>query len=567
MNILGVSYSIHETAACLLQEGRLQFACAEERLSGAKQDSRFPLRAIQAALDFGKLKAEEIDHVAIAWSKPGARAQHDLRQMLTGRLPTSRMRLERTALKWIKELRHRGGVVDYLRAFAAPRGGFHFINHHLAHALSAFCVSGFDEAAVLVIDGRGAREATTLWRAQSGQIRLLQQYDYPDSVGVFYAGITQMLGFVPLSDEWKVMGLAAYGKPGFDLSELIQVGEESYKVAGRRFFGKSDFDHSRLAPITGPRRNGEPLSERHMALARSAQDSCEQAMLALLRRITRLTESRKLCLAGGVALNCKANGELVRSGMIDEIYVQPAAGDDGACIGAAYGVYQRLGQKIPSHRVGHTYLGTAHSDESIESVLRAYKIAYRRVERPALAAAQLLSQNYLIGWFQGRMEFGPRALGNRSILSDPRDVRNRDRVNEAVKFRENWRPFAPSVIEGRGHIYFQDFRPSPYMILSFWATEEGKNRIPAVVHVDGSCRVQSVTQDSNPLYYELLEEFEKLAGVPVVMNTSFNLKGDAIVESPRDAIQTFFTSGLDFLVIGHFVVGKNGEQADLGHSL
>ncbi|HEV8071803.1 MAG TPA: carbamoyltransferase C-terminal domain-containing protein [Planctomycetaceae bacterium] len=557
MNILGISYSIHETAACLLQEGKLQFACAEERLSGQKQDSRFPVRAIQAALDYGTLKPEQIDHVAIAWSKPGSRSQHDIRLMLTGRLPASRMRLERTFVKWLKDLRHRGGVVDYLRAFAPPRGEFHFINHHLAHALSAFCLSGFDDAAVLIVDGRGAREATTLWHAQTGRIRLLQKYDYPNSVGVFYAGITKMLGFVPLSDEWKVMGLAAYGKPGFDLSPLIQVQDESYAVSGRRFFGNTDFDHSGLEPVTGPQRNGEPLSEHHKELARSAQDCCEQTMLALLRHVTKLTGSRKLCLAGGVALNCKANGELIRSGMIDDIYVQPAAGDDGACIGAAYGVYQQLGEKIPSHVVGHTYLGTEHSNEAIESILKAYKIPYRRVENPAQAAAQLLSQNHLIGWFQGRMEFGPRALGNRSIISDPRDVQNRDRVNEAVKFRENWRPFAPSVIEERGHVYFQDFRPTPYMILSFWATDEAKARIPAVVHVDGSCRVQSVTHDSNPLYYDLIAEFEKLTGVPVVMNTSFNLKGDAIVESPRDAIQTFFTSGLDDLVIGPFLVSKS----------
>jgi len=567
MKILGISYSLHESAACLLQEGKLQFACAEERLSGQKQDPRFPMRAIQACLDFGRLEPRDVDHVAIGWSKPGATSRHDLRQMLAGRFPVSRTRLERTFLKWIKDWRHRGGVVDYLRKFPEPRGEFHFIDHHLAHALSAWCVSGFDESAVLVIDGRGASEATTLWHAQNGRIRLLESYDYPNSVGVFYAGITEMLGFVPLSDEWKVMGLASYGKPSFDLSPLISVQEEGYKVAGRRFFGSTDFDNSGLEPVTGPRRNGEELSQRDKDLARSAQDCCERAMLALLRRITKLTGSRRLCLAGGVALNCKANGELVRSGMIDDIYVQPAAGDDGVCIGAAFAVHQRVGQSIPSHTIGHTYLGTEHSNEAIEKVLRGYKIAYRRVDNPSCEAARLISQNHLIGWFQGRMEFGPRALGNRSILSDPRDARNRDRVNEAVKFRENWRPFAPSVLEERGHLYFRDFRPSPYMILSFWATEEGKAKIPAVVHVDGSCRVQSVTRASNPLYYDLLAEFEQLTGVGVVMNTSFNLKGDAIVESPRDAIQTFFTSGLDDLVIGNFVVSKNSGTNGRGSAL
>jgi carbamoyltransferase len=556
VNIVGVSYSMHESAACLVQDGDLKFACAEERLSKVKQDARFPVLAIQAALDHGGLKPSDIDHVAIGWSRPRTQVWHDAKLMLTRKWPLSTTRVERTFLAALKQWRHRGGVLDYRRAFGSPATPVRFIDHHLAHALSAYCLSGFAESAVLVIDGRGAREATTLWHAVDGTIQLMERYDYPNSIGVFYAGVTGMLGFTPLSDEWKVMGLAAYGSPSVDLSPLMQVTEEQYKVAGRRFFGPSDFDDSGLRDVTGPRRNGEEPGERHKNLARSAQDACERAMMATLRRVTRLTGSRRLCLAGGVALNCKANGELIRSGLIDDIYVQPAAGDDGACIGAAYAVYQKLGQRLPNRPLGHSYLGTEHSDEEIESVLRVYKLNYRRVDDPAKTAAQLLSQNALIGLFQGRMEFGPRALGNRSILSDPRFPENRDRVNEAVKFRENWRPFAPSVLEERGSLYFQDFRPSPYMILSFWATEEGKRKIPAVVHIDGSCRVQSVTRESNAKYYALIAEFERLTGVAAVMNTSFNLKGDAIVESPKDAVQTFFTSGLDYLVIGSFVVDK-----------
>jgi carbamoyltransferase len=546
---------MHESAACLLQDGKLVFACAEERLSGIKQDNSFPVRAIQRALDFVAIKPADLDHVAIGWSKPGVTARHDVKLMLTRRWPISRMRVERTLLKSLADWRHQGGTLDYARAFGRPNS-FHFVDHHLAHALSTFSLSGFEESAVLVIDGRGATEATTLWHAEHGRIKLLEQYDYPNSLGAFYAGITGMLGFKPLSDEWKVMGLASYGNPTFDLSPLIQVTDEHYRIHGRRFFGRTDYDRSGLEPIVGPRRNGEDIGQRHMDLARSTQDACERAMLALLRRITRLTGSRRLCLAGGVALNCKANGELLRSGLIDEIYVQPAAGDDGACIGAAFGVYPKLGQEIPSHPLGHSYLGTDYPNETIERVLQVYKLNYRRIVDPAKVAAHLLSKNYLVGWYQGRMEFGPRALGNRSILADPRFVENRDRVNEAVKFRENWRPFAPSVMEERASTYFHDFRSSPYMILSFWATDEAKRRIPAVVHVDGSCRVQSVTRESNPRYYALLAEFERRTGEGVVMNTSFNLKGNAIVESPKDAVQTFFTSGLDFLVIGDFLVGK-----------
>lgn len=556
MNIVGISYSMHESAACLVQDGRLQFACAEERLSGIKQDAGFPIKAIRAALDFASLRPEEIDHVSIGWDRPGAKQRHDLVAMLRGRIPFSRHRLDRTISGWIKDYRARGGQREYLRSFPAPRGGFHFINHHLAHALSAYCLSGFDDAAVLVIDGRGAAEATTLWSARGASIERLESFEYPNSLGVFYAGITRMLGFQPLSDEWKVMGLAAYGSPNIDLSPLLTVSEDGYQLAGRRFFGSSDSDCRGLAEVVGPLHTGEEFSQRDKDLAASAQHSCEHAMLALLRRVTKRTGSRKLCLAGGVALNCKANGEMLRSGLIDEIYVQPAAGDDGCCIGAAYGTYSALGKPLPHHAIGHTYLGTEHSNEAIERTLQAYKLNYTRTGHPARVAAELISQNNLIGWFQGRMEFGPRALGNRSILSDARDEKNRDRVNEAVKFREGWRPFAPSVLDEWGARYFAEYRSSPYMILSFAATDEGKRAIPAAVHVDGSCRVQSVTAQSNPLYYELLCEFEKLSGVGAVMNTSFNLKGDAIVESPRDAVQTFYTSGLDALVIGDFVVKK-----------
>ena len=556
MNIIGVSYSVHESAACLVQDAKLVFACAEERLSGAKQDARFPVRAIQAALDYAGLSATDVDHVAIGWSRPGATSRHNLKLMLTGRWPLSRTRLERTILEWLTAKRHRGGVVDYLRAFPPPRSAFHFINHHRAHALSAFCLGGFDESAVLVIDGRGASEATTLWHAKNGTISLLEEYSYPNSLGVFYAGMTEMLGFTPLSDEWKVMGLASYGAPTFDLSPLITVDDQHYLVAARQFVGRSDGDRKALEAVVGPRRKADALSDRDKNLARSTQDACERAMVALLRRVTNRTRSRRLCLAGGVALNCKANGELLRSGLIDDMYVQPAAGDDGACIGAAFGVYERLGQLLPSHPIGHTYLGTEYSDAIVERVLRGYKLSYRRLEDPAVTAATLLSENRLIGWFQGRMEFGPRALGNRSILADPRDPANRDRVNDAVKFRETWRPFAPSVLADKGHVYFHDFRPSPYMVLSFWATDEAKSKIPAVVHVDGSCRVQSVTEESNPLFHRLLSHFHRLTGVGAVLNTSFNLKGDAIVESPRDAIHTFFTSGLDCLLIGSFLVHK-----------
>lgn len=559
MNILGISYFMHESASCLVQDGKLVFACAEERLSRKKQDGSFPVLSIQASLDHAGLKLSDIDHVALGWSKAGMSARHDLRLLLAGKLPRSWNRLEKTLIQWTKEWRHGGGKVDLERAFGKLLCPFHFVDHHLAHALSAACLSGFQESAVLVIDGRGAHEATTLWHWQDGKIRLLEEYSFPNSLGVFYAGITEVLGFQPLSDEWKVMGLASYGEPSVDLSPLINVTDEGYEVSVKSFFGGPRGNSIDIESVTGPKRKTDEITQHHKNVARSAQDKCEQAMLAVLRRAMKLTGSKRLCMAGGVALNCKANGELLRSGLIDDIYVQPAAGDDGACIGAAFAIYQRLGLTIPSHVVGHSYLGTSHSNDEIEQALQVYKLNYRRTNDATKVAARLLAANHLVGWFQGRMEFGPRALGARSILSDPRYSENRDRVNEAVKFRENWRPFAPSVLAEKGHLYFKDFRPSPYMILSFWATDEGKTRLPAVVHVDGSCRVQTVTRDTNPKYHDMLLEFERLTGVGACMNTSFNLKGDAIVESPKDAVQTFYSSGLDYLVIGDFVVTKGRE--------
>lgn len=556
MNILGISYSLHESAACLLRDGELVFACAEERITRRKQDASFPVEAIQAALDFAGITPADIDHVAIGWPRPRSTYLHNLKLLLTGKWPWSSQRWEKLLVGWTKAMRHRGGELDYRRRFGSPRNRIHFINHHLAHALSAYLMSDFDESALLVIDGRGAKEATTLWQARESDVRLVQQYQYPDSLGVFYAGMTEMLGFQPLSDEWKVMGLAAYGKPTFDLSALVRSGEDSYRVDGARFFGRTDFDSRKLEAIVGPRRNGEELGERHENLARSTQDACEAAMHALLRQVTKLTGSRRLCLAGGVALNSKANGELLRSGLIDDIYIQPAAGDDGACIGAAYAVYGLLGLPYPRKPTGHTYLGPEFSNDQIEKVLKVYKLPYTREKDVACKAAELLARDRLIGWYQGRMEFGPRALGMRSILADPRRAENRDRVNDAVKFREGWRPFAPSVLMERGADYFEDFRPTPYMILTFWANKARAQEIPAVVHVDGSCRVQSVVRAVNPRYYDLIAHFGRLTGVPVVMNTSFNLKGDPIVCTPKDAVQTFYTSGLDDLVIGDFVVSK-----------
>jgi len=358
------------------------------------------------------------------------------------------------------------------------------------------------------------------------------------------------------------------------------LNSEGYWVDGRRFFGRNDLDRRALERILGQRRNGDALNGRHQDIARSAQDACEQAMVALLRRVTKLTGSRRLCLAGGVALNCKANGELLRSGLIDQIYVQPAAGDDGTSIGAALGVYLELGLPLPRNPSGHTYLGPQFSNEEIERVLQVYKLPYRRVDNAAKAGAGLLARNRIVGWFQGRMEFGPRALGARSILGDARNPKMQSVMNLKIKYRESFRPFAPSVLREKVSGYFVMDTDSPYMLLvapvvesrrtaltkeqeSLWGIDllnVPKSDIPAATHVDYSARVQTVHEDTNPRYYKLIKAFESKTGCALLVNTSFNVRNEPIVCSPEDAYRCFMRSAIDILVLENCVLLKTEQK-------
>ncbi len=315
-----------------------------------------------------------------------------------------------------------------------------------------------------------------------------------------------------------------------------------------------------LAGITarlGPQREAESeIDPKHKNVAFAVQDACEEAMMTLARAAVAKTGSRNICLAGGVALNSKANGKILSSGIVDRIFVQPAAGDDGVCLGAALAPYLDNGGKLPMHKMRHAYLGAENSDEEIEKALTTYKLRATRVADPAAAAAEMLANGKILGWVQGRMEFGPRALGARSILADPRDPEMNAKVNNAVKFREWWRPFAPSMLAEVAGEYIESATDSPFMILTAQVKPEKRSVIPSVTHVDGSARPQTVEQDVNPLYWRLIREFGNRTGVPVVMNTSFNLRGEPIVSTPTDAVRTFFSSGMDALVIGSFVVEK-----------
>ncbi len=426
----------------------------------------------------------------------------------------------------------------------------------MAHAISAYSYSGLDKAAVVVIDGRGAWEASSIWYGHDGRLDHVLTIPWPNSLGLFYAQFTKYLGFVPNSDEWKVMGLAPYGHSGVNLSEFLSVNHESYRVNASLLFERKN-GTSAIAKRLGPERTPESeIDDSFKNVAFAVQDACEVAMLSLVELAMQKTNCRNVCLAGGVALNSKANGKIQASGMVDNIFVQPAASDDGVALGAVFAPYLDNGGRLPMKPMRHAYLGPEYSDEEIEKALRTYKLRATKLENVAATTADLLANGKIIGWFQGRMEFGPRALGHRSILADPRDPEMNAKVNNAVKFREWWRPFAPSMLKEVAAEYLEHACDSPFMILTNPVRPEKRDVIPSVTHVDGSARPQTVEKDVSPLYWNLINEFGKRTGVPVLMNTSFNLRGEAIVNTPTDAVRTFFSSGMDALVIGSYLVEK-----------
>jgi carbamoyltransferase len=557
MLTLGINYSrTHDSSACLARDGELVFAVAEERISRLKHDPAFPRLAIQSCLDFAQVRADQLDEVCFGWPTAGPAYRHDLKCMAIGKMPITVLNVVTTTLHFLSMWHQKGGARVFERCFGPTGAKMRFVDHHLAHAISAYSYSGFDNAAVVVLDGRGAWEASSIWYGHDGRLDHVLTIPWPNSLGLFYAQFTQYLGFVPYSDEWKVMGLAPYGNPGVNLSEFISLTHEPYHVNAPLLLERKNGSSS-IASRLGPERMPESeIDGSFKNVAFAVQDACEIAMLALVKMATEKTGCRNVCLAGGVALNSKANGKLQASGGVDNIFIQPAASDDGAALGAVFAPYLDGGGRLPMKPMRHAYLGPEFSDDEIEKSLRTYKLRATRPNDVAATTAELLANGKIIGWFQGRMEFGPRALGHRSILADPRDPEMNAKVNNAVKFREWWRPFAPSMLKEVAGEYLEQVCDSPFMILTNPVRPEKRDVIPSVTHVDGSARPQTVEKEINPLYWNLINEFGKRTGVPVLMNTSFNLRGEAIVNTPTDAIRTFFSSGMDALVIGSFLVEK-----------
>ena len=555
---IGINYSqMHDSSACIVRDGEVLFAVAEERLSRVKHDAGFPALSIRACLDFARVRPSELDFVCQGWSRPRVGFLHDLSDFTSGKRPVDARAVLNASRYFLGMWHQRGGENQFRQIFGPTKARFRFVDHHVAHAISAYSFSGFDEAAVLILDGRGAWEATSLWHGRAGNLEHVWTIPWPNSLGLFYAQFTQYLGFQPYSDEWKVMGLAPYGDAGINLREFIVPDDNPYRVATRLLMGRDSAPSAAIEAHLGPKRAPESeIDSRHKNLAFAVQDACEQAMITLARAAVAKTGCWDLCLAGGVALNSKANGKILAAGLVDRIFIQPAAGDDGVCLGAALAPYLDAGGKLPVRKMRHAYLGSESSDAEIEKVLQTYKLRPARAADPAARAAEMLANGKIVGWFQGRMEFGPRALGSRSILADPRDPEMNAKVNNAVKFREWWRPFAPSMLAEVAGEYLESSTDSPFMVLTAQVKPEKRNVIPSVTHVDGSARPQTVERDVNPLYWRLIHEFGQRTGVPVVMNTSFNLRGEPIVCTPTDAVRTFFSSGMDALVIGSFVVEK-----------
>jgi carbamoyltransferase len=555
--VLGLNAYSHDAGVALLVDGRLVFAAEEERYDRVRHSAAFPRGALAAALAHAGLGPGDVDRVAFCWRRDMGRLRKAL--YVARRLPRS--------LAFLRErpdglpprlgyLRQVAGLRRDLREAGLSAPVVH-VDHHTAHAHQAWRFGPADRAALLTADGMGEWTAAATWTVRDGAPRRLRHRDYPHSLGKVYAAVTQHLGFRPDADEGKTMGLAPYGRadlvPRFreilrpDARRLYDVDLDAFSYPlGHTRMGGAPFE-ARFGPPRVPEGSIEP---RHEDLAHAVQDALEDVVLDVARRLRAETDAAHLGLAGGLFLNCVLNGRLRREAGFESLFAFPAAGDAGAAAGAA-----ALVADAPRVELRHAFLGDAFDGAAID---RALGDRPRRVVGdPGGVAADALADGRLVGWFQGRMEFGPRALGARSILADPRPADAADRVNKKVKFREPWRPFAPAVLAEKADDWFEDAAASPFMLLAFRARENVRARIPAVVHVDGTARVQTVGRDDGqPAFRRLLERFDERTGVPVVLNTSFNVRGEPIVRTPGEALACFDRSALDLLVLGDRVVEK-----------
>ena len=583
--ILGISAFYHDSAACLLRDGEIVAAAQEERFTRKKHDFSFPRHAITYCLQEAGLETSELDYVAF-YDKPLLKFERILETYLAI-APRGFRTFVKAVPLWLKQKLWIRNLIQEELNFS---GKIYFPEHHQSHAASAFFPSPFLQAAILTVDGVG-EWATSSWGVgRENHLQLQQEMHFPHSLGLFYSAFTYYCGFRVNSGEYKLMGLAPYGEPRFTrkiLKELIDIKEDGSFYLNLDYFdylGGETMTNSRFHSLFGalPRKPEEPLTQHYMDVAASAQQVTEMVLERMVRYIQRQTGEENLVLAGGVALNSVANGKILQKGIFRRLWIQPAAGDAGGALGAAFFVWYQI-LKNPRRVDGihdaqkGSLLGPSFSESEIRAALQGQPVTYRKLSEEELltVTARQLSQQKVVGWFQGRMEFGPRALGNRSILADARDAEMQRRLNLKIKFREGFRPFAPAVLKEDVGEYFTPPVESPYMLLvvqvhpqqrfaevpeenQHWKErlQSVRSRIPAVTHVDFSARIQTVDEERNPLFYRLLRKFKELTGVPVLINTSFNVRGEPIVCTPRDAVACFLNTHMDYLVIGSYWVEK-----------
>jgi carbamoyltransferase len=561
MNVLGVSCYYHDAAACLVRDGKVLAAAEQERFSRRKHDFSFPAEAIQFCLASTGTLGRDLDAVAF-YEKPLRKLE---RALVIGR--QYQRQSEGLLSTELRQFVHEGAAVSRrLVDFLGLAGPVLYCEHHLSHAASAFFASPFSDAAVLTVDGVGEWSTVGQFLGTDRKLTLKREIRYPHSLGMFYATMTAYLGFEVNDGEYKVMGLASYGKPTMieKIEELITLMPDGSFANNADYFSymysTDSMFSDRLVELLGPPRHAnEPIEQRHIEIAASVQAVTERAMVNLARALRRYTDSPNLALAGGVAHNVVANTRILEDRTFKNLFVQPAPGDSGAAIGAAlYAYYNALDQPRIVTREYDTCLGPCFTNGEIRAALDARRLRYEQLDSCELArrTARLIHQDIIVGWFQGRMEFGPRALGNRSIVANPCNPRMKDILNGRVKRREDFRPFAPAVLAEAATDFFDLPGPSPFMLMAPQVRKERAEQVPAVTHVDGSARAQTVTERLNPRFYRLISEFAKLSGVPVLINTSFNIRGEPIVCTPDDAINCFLGTDIDFLAIGDYLVQK-----------
>ncbi|MFH1246722.1 MAG: carbamoyltransferase [Candidatus Liptonbacteria bacterium] len=592
MNILGISAFYHDSAACLIRDGEIIAAAQEERFTRKKQDERFPVRSVKYCLQEASISINDIDLVAF-YDKPLLKFER-LLETYFAYAPHGIRSFIMAMHVWLKEKLWMPQVISRELGY---KGKIIFPEHHMSHAASAFFPSPYRSAAILTVDGVGEWTTTSIAHGKDNKITILEEMHFPHSLGLLYSAFTYYTGFKVNSGEYKVMGLAPYGEPKYTkliLEKLIDLKEDgSFKL------NMEYFDYAAGLTMTNEKFNvlfgGKPrvpetnLTQRELDLARSLQEVTEIVILKLAHRAKEITGENYLCLAGGVALNCVANGRILRENIFKDIWIQPAAGDAGGALGAALYTWHQYLEKPRVVKNGTdsqkgSYLGPAFDRNDIRKFLESIKAPFHFIESDSELyekVSSILTEEKIVGWFQGRMEFGPRALGNRSILGDARSPEMQKQMNLKIKFREGFRPFAPSVLMNHVSEYFEIDRPSPYMLLTadvrkdkrhpVRAEDEGKwgieklnvlrSVIPAVTHVDYSARLETVHRDTNERYYDLINAFYKKTGCPVVVNTSFNVRGEPIVCTPEDAYRCFMRTHIDALVLGNFILYKN-EQPD-----